>query len=88
MTPPLFIEHAGVKRLAGSVSLATSLASRPRSQRVASGASEVEGEHVRDVEHAGIAAHGVVLLDLRAVVDRHVPAGEVDHARTSGKVGA
>jgi hypothetical protein len=28
-----------------------------------------------------------MFLDLRAVVDRHVPAAEIDHARTQGTVG-
>ena len=31
-------------------------------------------------------AHGVVLLDLRAVVDGHVPAAEIDHAGAGGAV--
>src|SRR5690606_1573670 len=40
-----------------------------------------------DVEHARVAPDHVVLLDLRAVVDRHVPAGEIDHARACSEVG-
>jgi len=35
---------------------------------------------VGDVEHAGIAAHGVVFLDLGAVMQGHGPAAEVHHA--------
>jgi hypothetical protein len=35
---------------------------------------------VTDVEHAGVATYLMVFLDLRAVVKRHVPAAEVDHA--------
>jgi hypothetical protein len=46
----------------------------------------VDHAHVRDVEHARVATHGVVLVDLRAVVQRHVPAAEIDHARTGGAV--
>ena len=38
------------------------------------------------IEHACIGAHRVVLIDLRAVVDRHVPAAEVHHARTGSAV--
>ena len=34
-----------------------------------------------------VATHRMMLLDLRAVVDRHVPAGEVDHACAGGDVG-
>ncbi|MNS84190.1 hypothetical protein D3C72_1180040 [compost metagenome] len=41
---------------------------------------------MRYVEHAGVGAHGVVLFDLGAVVDRHVPAAEVDHAGAEGAV--
>jgi hypothetical protein len=48
---------------------------------VAALAFEVHDAHVRDVEHTGVAPHRVVLLDLRAVVDRHVPAAEIHHAR-------
>src|SRR5690606_23304214 len=43
--------------------------------------------HVRDVEHAGVAAHLVVLLHLRAVVQRHVPAAEVHHPGAERAVG-
>lgn len=39
--------------------------------------AQVDHGHVVDVEH-GIATHLVVLFDLRTVVDRHVPAAEVD----------
>jgi hypothetical protein len=35
---------------------------------------------MRDVEHAGVRAHLMVLVDLRAIGDRHVPAAEIDHA--------
>src|SRR5213076_2199197 len=47
---------------------------------------QIDGKHVRNVEHARIATHRMVLLDLRAVGDRHVPAAEVDHLRTGGAV--
>ena len=47
---------------------------------------EIDREHVRDVEHARVAAHRVVLLDLRAVADRHVPAAEIDHLCAGGAV--
>ena len=35
--------------------------------------------HVRDIEHAGSAAHLLVLGKLRTVVQRHGPAGEIRH---------
>ena len=45
---------------------------------------EVDRAHVRHVEHAGVVAHRMVLVDLRTVVDRHVPAAEIDHPRAGG----
>ena len=51
------------------------------------GPANVEGEHVRNVEHACVAARPVVFLDLGAVVQRHLPAAEVDHPGTESAVG-
>jgi len=42
---------------------------------------------VGDVEQAASGTHGVVFLDLRAVVDRHVPAAEIDHLGAEFAVG-
>src|SRR5450759_525866 len=50
-------------------------------------AVQVDHRHVRDVEHTCIATHRMVFPDLRAVVDRHVPAAEVDHLRAERPVG-
>ena len=80
------VEHAAVERLAGILQLRdvvreqiAQVVARPR-------AADIGDEHVRDVEHAGVAPHGVMLFDLRAVVDRHVPAAEVHHAGARGDV--
>jgi hypothetical protein len=51
------------------------------------GADEVQRAHVRNVEHAGIAPHGVVFLDLGTVMDGHFPAGEIDHLGAGGEMG-
>ena len=74
-------QHAAVERLAGRREAADVVGEQPQQQRADAGAAQVDRAHVRDVEHARVAAHGVVLLDLRAVADRHVPAAEIDHAR-------
>src|SRR4029079_15750240 len=42
--------------------------------------------HVRQVEQAGTFANAPVLLEDRAVLDRHPPPGEVDHPSTQGLV--
>ena len=48
-------------------------------ERHGAGAANDETPHVRDVEQAGVLARRQVLLDDAGVLDRHVPAGEVDH---------
>jgi hypothetical protein len=45
---------------------------------------DIDREHVRDVEHACITAHGKVFLDLGTVAHRHVPAAEIDHLCAGG----
>ena len=58
-----------------------------RLEQVACGrAFDLELAHVRDVEDAGVGAHRLVLLDHALVLDRHLPAGERDHARAEGDV--
>ena len=42
---------------------------------------------MRDVEHAAIVTHRMVLLDLGTVVDRHVPAAKIDHPGVERAVG-
>ena len=42
---------------------------------------------MRDIEHAGVIANLVMFFNLRAVVDRHVPAAKVDHARAQISMG-
>ena len=49
---------------------------------------DVDREHVRDIEHACITAHGKVFLDLGTVADRQVPAAEIDHLCAGGAMHA
>ena len=60
--------------------MATSLAMSFEKNSRTRGAADIDHAHVRHIEDAGVAPHRMVLLDLRAVVDGHVPAAEVDHA--------
>ena len=77
-------QHARVERLARLGELGDVVREQPPQELADAIAAEVDDAHVRDVEHAGVAPHRVVLLDLRAVDDRHVPAAEVDHAGAGG----
>ena len=47
---------------------------------------DLELAHVRDVEDAGVGAHGAMLLDHALVLDRHLPAGEGNHPRAERDV--
>ena len=50
-------------------------------------AAHVEAAHVREVEDADASPHGQVLgPDAGLVLDRHVPAAEVDHAGSGGEM--
>ena len=73
------VEHATVKRLAGEPELVDVVGDQVTQVGPRTGATDVDHGHVRNVEHAGRAAHRLVLGDLRTVVDRHVPAGEIDY---------
>ena len=50
------------------------------------GPGNIHHRHMGDVEYAGVLAHRVVLLDLGAIVDRHVPAAKVDHLAAGRQV--
>jgi len=79
-------QHARVERLPALRELRHVVREQPAQVVAYARAAKVHHAHVRDVEHAGVAAHRMVLLDLRAVIDRHVPAAEVDHAGAGGDV--
>jgi hypothetical protein len=74
------VEHGGVERLAGRLQLVDVVGHQLAQEGFRIRADDVDGAHVGDIEHAAVGAHGMVLLDLRAIVDRHVPAAEIDHA--------
>ncbi len=54
---------------------------RPLEQRVPRPAAHEHRSEVRHVEHDRALATGAVLLEHAGVLDRHVPAAELDHAR-------
>ena len=58
-----------------------SFESRRLEERVRLRPLDLDLAHVRDVEDAGVGAHGPVLLDDALVLDGHLPAGERHHPR-------
>ncbi len=81
----LFVQQAGVQRLAAGDARDIA-AQHPAQVVVGLRATQVRLRHVRHVEHAGAGAHRVVFIQLRAVMQRHVPAGKRRHAGTGGQV--
>ena len=78
--PAALVRDERVLRLAGLEPV--DVVRERRLQQVARGRSlDLELAHVRDVEDARVRAHRLVLRDHALVLDRHLPAGERDHAR-------
>ena len=75
------------RRLAWLLHLVDVVGNEVTQEFAGAGAAQVDHGHVRDIEHAGVATHLVVLVELRAVAERHVPAAEIDHLRAEGAVG-
>ena len=79
------IEHAAVKGTTRGNTV--DIVGQQVAQVVAgTGAGHFHNRHVRDIEDASLLAHGMVFLDLGAVIDRHVPAAEIHHLAASGQV--
>ena len=75
-----FVEHERVLAMAGSKA-GDVVGEHPVEPGGGGLPADEELAHVGNVEDAGALAHGVVLVDDRGVLDRHVPAGEGDEAR-------
>ncbi len=78
--PACLIQHAGIEGFAGLPQLADVIRQQALQKRADASAVKIDHTHVRNIEHAGGAAHRVMLGNLRAVLDGHVPTAEVDQA--------
>ncbi|MNV39035.1 hypothetical protein D3C71_1306000 [compost metagenome] len=85
--PAARVEHARVQRLAGGLELVHRVGQQRAQERLDLLTAQIHHGHVADVEHAGIAAHQVVLVQLRTVMDGHVPATEINHLGAERAVG-
>jgi hypothetical protein len=79
--PAPFVQQAGVEGAPGRIELRDVVRERVAEEVARTGTEDLDHAHVRHVEHARGAPHGMVLLDLGAVVERHLPACEVDEFR-------
>ncbi|KAG0751064.1 hypothetical protein G6F24_014676 [Rhizopus arrhizus] len=81
------IQHARVQGLARHLQLVHRVGQQAAQERLDLVTAKVDHGHVADVEHTRLAAHQMVLVELRAVVDGHVPTPEIDHLGAEGAVG-
>jgi hypothetical protein len=49
-------------------------------------AADVNYGHVGYIKDPAIASHLMVLFDLRAVMQRHIPTAKIDHLRAEGEM--
>ncbi|MCY1394715.1 hypothetical protein D9M68_459440 [compost metagenome] len=84
--PAPLIEHGAVERLAGGLQTLDVVGQQVLEPGLGLGTGNVHHGHVGDVEDAAIATHLVVLLHLGTVVQRHVPAAEIDHLGSQSQV--
>jgi folate-binding Fe-S cluster repair protein YgfZ len=49
-------------------------------------ANDVDHGHVGYIEHTAITTHLMVLFDLRAIVQGHIPTAKIDHLRAEGEM--
>jgi len=82
----LIVQHAGVLGHAGLAQPRDVVRQHAAQEFAGRRTGHVQPEHVRDVEHAGVAPHRVMFLYLRSVVNRHIPAREGRHAGACGEV--
>ena len=77
--PAVLLQQARVERLSPHFQLVDIVRQRVAQEIARARPAQIDREHVRNIEHARIAAHSVVLVDLRTVADGHVPPAEIDH---------
>ncbi len=80
------IEHGAVQRPAGAVQTFDVVGQQMLEPGLGLGAGDIDHGHMGNIEHPAIAAHFVVLLDLRAVMQWHVPTAKIDHLRAEREV--
>ena len=75
----LLVEHAAVQRLTDVLQALDVIGQQVLQIALGLMAADIHNGHVRHIKHPALAAHLMVFLDLRTIVQRHVPTAEVDH---------
>ena len=74
-----FVQHGAIEGLAGNFELVDVIRYQSQQKCLGIRSSDIDGAHVRYVEHATIGTNCMMFFNLRTVVHRHVPAAEIDH---------
>ncbi|MNJ57837.1 hypothetical protein D3C77_534450 [compost metagenome] len=77
--PALLIEHGAVQGLASSVQTIDIVGQQMLQPDASLGAANIDHGHMGNIEHPAVTAHLMVLLDLRAIMQGHVPTAKIDH---------
>ncbi|MNM64643.1 hypothetical protein D3C81_760500 [compost metagenome] len=75
----LLVEHGAVQGLAGSAKAVDIVGQHMLQPRAGLDATDIDHGHVGYIEYAAGLAHLMVLLDLRSVMQRHIPTAKIDH---------
>ncbi|MNS34972.1 hypothetical protein D3C72_671120 [compost metagenome] len=84
--PALLVEHGAVQRTAGAVQAFDIIGQQMPEPGFCLGATDIDYGHVGYIEDTAIAAHLMVFLDLRSIMQRHVPTAKIDHLRAKGEM--
>src|SRR5262249_22176204 len=71
-------QHAAVERLPGCLQLVDIVGEKLAQKLTHPWALQIDDAHVRNVEDPGCAPHSMVLGNLRAVLNGHIPSAEID----------
>ncbi|MNE38014.1 hypothetical protein D3C80_1318930 [compost metagenome] len=77
--PALLVQHGAVQgfaRLSQTIDVIGQQTLQPDTGLVA---MNIDNGHVGNIEHPAVTAHLMVLLDLGAVMQGHVPTAKIDH---------
>ena len=85
--PAVVVEHAAIQRLAAGVELVDIVGQQPAQIIARALTLDIDHRHVRNIEHAGLATHRMMLVHLRTVMNRQRPAGELDHLAARSGMG-
>src|SRR6185312_5324370 len=76
---PPGVKHATVKGLTGLRQLVYVISEYPPQKKTCSFALDIHRQHMRHIEHARVTPHLLMLVELRTIMQGHLPPAEIDH---------